>query len=158
MSYTKSVLQPGEHIVMLGRLHWILYMRAFFFVVLGIAVIWFQFSIRTKYPFNNNDTVILVTAAIFGVLFLASLSHAWFIRWITEFGVTNRRVIYKRGFINRHTAEMNMDKVESVAVDQSVLGRMLGYGSIHVLGTGQGIEYLHRIGNPIALRNAIIAK
>ena len=53
---------------------------------------------------------------------------------------------------------MNMDKVESVDVDQSMLGRMLGYGTIHVLGTGQGIEHLHRIANPIALRNAIIAK
>jgi uncharacterized membrane protein YdbT with pleckstrin-like domain len=53
---------------------------------------------------------------------------------------------------------MNMDKVESVDVDQSLLGRLFDYGTIHVLGTGQGIEHLRRIAEPLALRNAIIAK
>ena len=96
--------------------------------------------------------------------------HAWFIRWITEIAVTDRRIIYKRGFITRHTEEMNMDKVASVDVDQSILGRMLDYGTIHVMGTGgaavarpsrhteRGIEHLHRIAAPMALRNAITAK
>jgi uncharacterized membrane protein YdbT with pleckstrin-like domain len=54
-----------------------------------------------------------------------SILYAWFVRWITELAVTNLRVVYKRGFITRHTAEMNMDKVESVDVDQSILGRIL---------------------------------
>jgi uncharacterized membrane protein YdbT with pleckstrin-like domain len=66
-------------------------------------------------------------------------------------------VIYKRGFIWRHTVEMNMDKVETVNVDQSILGRILSYGTIHILGTGQGIESLHGIGSPVAVRNAITA-
>ena len=72
----------------------------------------------------------------FAVLFVMSFVHAWFMRWITEIAVTDRRIIYKRGFINRHTEEMNMDKVASVDVDQSILGRMLDYGTVHVLGTG----------------------
>ena len=81
--------------------------------------------------------------------------------------MTDRRIIYKRGFIWRHTEEMNMDKVASVDVDQSILGRMLDYGTIHVIGTGggqsvdgsaRGIEHLHRIASPIALRNVITAK
>jgi uncharacterized membrane protein YdbT with pleckstrin-like domain len=152
MSYTKSVLQPNEQIVMIGKLHWIIYDRAIFFLVLGVVLLWLEY---TQF---NNEILIQATAALFGALFLLSFLHAWFIRWITEFAVTDRRVIYKRGFITRHTAEMNMEKVESVDVDQSVLGRMLGYGTIHVLGTGQGIEHLHRIAHPIELRNAIIAK
>jgi uncharacterized membrane protein YdbT with pleckstrin-like domain len=53
---------------------------------------------------------------------------------------------------------MNMDKIESVDVDQSILGRLLNYGTIHVLGTGEGIESLRRIAAPLALRNAITAK
>ena len=83
--------------------------------------------------------------------------------------MTDRRIIYKRGFINRHTEEMNMDKVASVDVDQSILGRILDYGTVHVMGTGggqavdrtgseRGIEHLHRIAAPLALRNAITAK
>jgi uncharacterized membrane protein YdbT with pleckstrin-like domain len=102
--------------------------------------------------------VVYGTAAIFGTGFLIAFVRAWFIRWITELAVTDRRVIYKCGFISRHTVEMNMDKIESVDVDQSLLGRMFGYGTIHVLGTGEGIESLRRIASPIALRNAITAK
>ena len=152
MSYIRSVLQPDEHIVMIGKLHWIVYARTIFFLLAGIVLV------IAEEHYLPNDVLISATAIAFSVAFLASFVHAWFIRWITEFGVTNRRVIYKRGFITRHTAEMNMDKVESVDVDQSLLGSILGYGTIHVLGTGQGIEYLHRIAAPLALRNAIIAK
>ena len=83
-----------------------------------------------------GDGLISFTAIAFGVLFVVSFLYAWFIRWITEIAVTDRRVIYKRGFITRHTVEMNMDKVASVDVDQSILGRMLDYGTVHVIGTG----------------------
>jgi len=71
--------------------------------------------------------------------------------------VTDKRIIYKRGLINRHTVEMNMDKVATVDVDQSILGRLLDYGSIRILGTGgaHGIERLDRIASPVSLRNAI---
>jgi uncharacterized membrane protein YdbT with pleckstrin-like domain len=164
MSYVKSVLQPGERIIFAGRLHWIAYWQAVLFLIVGIALVWWEYA---HWP--NQNFLISVTAVIFGALFLVSFLRAWFVRWITEIAVTDRRVIYKRGFINRHTAEMNMDKVASVEVDQSVLGRMLDYGTVHVLGTGGaqgidsktdalGIEHLHRIASPLALRNAIIAK
>lgn len=152
MSYAHSVLQPGEKILMIGKLHWIAFDRAAFFLLCGLVLV------GVEYTYYDKDVLIVMTASLFGILTVLSFLHAWFIRWITEFAVTDRRVIYKRGFIKRHTAEMNMDKVESVDVDQSMLGRMLGYGTIHVLGTGQGIEHLHRIAHPIELRNAIIAK
>jgi len=152
MSYAKSVLQPGEHIVVTGRLHWIIYWPAIFFLVLGTALIWWEWADA------RSDMLIAITAIAFGVLFLVSFLRAWFVRWITEFAVTNKRVIYKKGFIWRQSAEMNMDKVEAVDVTQSIPGRMLGYGTIHVKGTGTGIEHLYRIARPLALRNAIIAK
>ena len=53
---------------------------------------------------------------------------------------------------------MNMSKVESVTVDQTMLGRLLGYGTVHIRGTGEGIEHLHRIASPLELRNAIVAR
>jgi uncharacterized membrane protein YdbT with pleckstrin-like domain len=79
----------------------------------------------------------------------------WLRWWITEIAVTNRRIIYKKGFIRRQTNEMNMDKVESVQVDQSILGRMLDYGTVTILGTGEGFEMLRTIAGPIKLRNCI---
>jgi len=92
------------------------------------------------------------------VLALLAFLQASFRRSITELAVTDHRVIYKRGFLRRHTVEMNMDKVETVDVDQSVLGRLLGFGSIRVLGTGQDIENLDRVAAPLQLRNAITAR
>ncbi len=152
MSYVRSVLQPGEKIIMIGRLSWIVYHRAIGFLIFGVILI------VAERVYWGESVVILVTAALFGALTIVSAIQAWFVRWTTEIAVTDRRVIYKRGFINRHTIEMNMDKVASVDVDQSVLGRVLNYGTVTVQGTGMSFEPLRRIESPLALRNAIIAK
>jgi len=68
---------------------------------------------------------------------------------------TGTSSIYKEGFISLRTNEMNMDKVESVQVYQSILGRMLDYGTVTILGTGEGFETLRTIAGPIELRNSI---
>jgi uncharacterized membrane protein YdbT with pleckstrin-like domain len=91
-----------------------------------------------------------VLAALF---WLATVLH----RLGTEIAVTDRRVIYKRGFINRYTVEMNVSKIETVDVDQSFWGRLLGYGTLIVRGTGAGIEPLRMVANPVELRSAITA-
>jgi uncharacterized membrane protein YdbT with pleckstrin-like domain len=153
VAYVHSVLQPGETIRAVGRLHWVNYLKAY--LVAAVAAVMLLYAMREATPagqaFAYAGWGVLAVAAI---LFLA----AWFHRRMTELSVTNHRVIYKKGFIWRRTVEMNMDKVETVNVDQSILGRLLGYGTIHVLGTGQGIQGLRRIGSPIDLRNAITAR
>jgi uncharacterized membrane protein YdbT with pleckstrin-like domain len=154
MSYAQSVLQPGETIVATGHLHWIIYIPAIFFLVVGTTVVWIEHRTLVQ-----ADMLIVGTAITFSGLFLWVFGKAWFTRWITEFAVTNRRVISKRGFIWRETEEMNMDKVETVDIDQTILGRILGYGDIRITGTGgtNNIE-VRRMAVPFALRNAIIAK
>ena len=154
MSYVQSVLQPGESVVASQRLHWIIYRWAILFLVVGVVVVWLE---HVYWP--THDVLIAITAMTFGVLFLATFLYAWFIRWITEFAVTNRRVIYSRVFISRDTEEMIMDKVETVDIDQSILGRILGYGAIRITGTGGTNDITVRdMAEPFALRNAIIAK
>ena len=69
--------------------------------------------------------------------------------------MTNLRVIYKTGFIRRTTNEMNMDKVESVRVVQSIAGRILDYGDVTIIGTGEGEEELRTVARPLDLRNHI---
>src|SRR5690242_17718615 len=152
MSYIASILQPGENIRIVGKLHWIIYNKAGLTFLLALVA--FYFGIQA----DSSARVVLFS--ISNILLVASLLmalSAWFNQWITEIAVTDRRVIYKHGFIKRVTAEMNMDKVESVDVTQSILGRLLNYGSIHVRGTGEGLEHLHRIRAPIELRNSITA-
>jgi uncharacterized membrane protein YdbT with pleckstrin-like domain len=152
MTYVSSVLQPGERVIAIGKLHWIIYAGAIALLLLAAVL-----AILSS-AFPGSRTVVLTAAAVALVLALALGAKEWFDQWITEIAVTNLRVIYKIGFIRRRTSEMNMEKVESVVVNQPILGRILGYGSIHIRGTGVGIEDLHRIASPIALRNAIVAR
>jgi uncharacterized membrane protein YdbT with pleckstrin-like domain len=153
VAYVNSVLQPGETIKAIGRLHWINYLKALLIAAVGVALLLYGQPEATKGA-RAAAYAGWVLLAVAVVIFLA----AWFHRQMTELSVTNHRVIYKSGFIRRHTVEMNMDKVETVNVDQSIWGRILGYGTIHVMGTGQGIEGLRRIARPIDVRNAITAR
>jgi uncharacterized membrane protein YdbT with pleckstrin-like domain len=80
--------------------------------------------------------------------------YAWLKRWLSEFVITNRRIVIKEGFIARRTFEMNLSKIETVNVDQTVMGRMLNYGSITIIGTGGTKETFHNIAKPMAFRKA----
>ncbi len=70
----------------------------------------------------------------------------------SEFVITNKRVIMKTGFISRKTFEMNLQKIESVNVDQSLFGRFLGYGTVTVIGTGGSRESFSDISEPLIFR------
>lgn len=69
-----------------------------------------------------------------------------------EFAITNKRVIIKTGLISRRTIELNLSKIESVNVDQSILGRILGYGSLQIVGTGGTKEIFLNIQRPLTFR------
>ena len=76
--------------------------------------------------------------------------------WTSEFAITNKRIMIKTGFISRNTFEMNHSKIESINVIQSILGRLLGYGTIVVMGTGSTREPFAYIRDPLAFRRKIL--
>ena len=155
MSYLQRILQPGETLRYVGRLHWIIYLPGL--VLFAIAVAVSVVIVATNEPGNLMPYLL----GILEVLMLASLLTllaAAVRRWTTEIAVTDRRVIFKRGLIRRHTVEMNMDKVETVDVDQSLAGRLLGYGDIVVRGTGSSIEPFRKIAAPLDFRNQVTAR
>jgi len=92
--------------------------------------------------------------AIIGVGILIRAAIA---RLTTEIAITDRRIIYKSGLISRRTLEMNVDKVESVDVNQSVFGRLLDYGTVFVRGVGTGIEPLAQIAAPLKFRDTVLS-
>jgi uncharacterized membrane protein YdbT with pleckstrin-like domain len=108
-----------------------------------------------------NDEQVVYRARLHWVVFFSVRSFlTLFIlplidRWTSEFAVTNRRVIIKVGLIARRTVEVNLAKVESVIVDQGVVGRLLGYGTIFVVGTGGTRERFEAIANPLGFRQAV---
>jgi uncharacterized membrane protein YdbT with pleckstrin-like domain len=159
MRYVRSILQPGERILARGRYHWIVYLEAVLSLLIGLMFASLgSMSMGFKAPGDAWSLMIAIAAFVLILMAPILALKAWFNQWITEIAVTNRRVIRKSGFIRRRTWEMNMDKIESVTVDQSIPGRILGYGTLHVLGTGVGVEHLHRIASPIQLRNRIVAR
>ncbi len=151
MSYVTSVLQPDEKVIATGRVHWIIYVR-------GIIVLVVALLIYAVAPDGGAGSVLRVVAILGILVALYDLLRAWINQVTTEVAVTNKRVIKKRGLIWRETAEMNMDKVESALVEQSLLGRLLNYGSIVIRGTGSGIEGLNHIAKPLDLRSAILVR
>jgi uncharacterized membrane protein YdbT with pleckstrin-like domain len=151
MSYVASVLQPGENIRYVTKVHWIIYVPGVAFLLLGIAVYVMALQPMSTYWIWAWISGFLVACAA------VALFMAWFQRWTTEIAVTDRRIIYKRGFIRRRTIEMHLDKVESIDVDQSILGRILNYGDLLIRGVGIGIEPLKNIGSPIEFRNHVTA-
>jgi len=151
VKYIDQVLQPGEKIVFSSTLSWAVYFPSFLLWLVALLLL-------AAGSVLQPSSVWLWSALVVAVLAAAASLKAWFRRWTTEIDVTDRRVVYKRGFIRRHTVEINMDKVESVDVDQSVLGRMFDYGDIIIRGTGAGIEPLRGIDSPLAFRNAVTAR
>lgn len=90
------------------------------------------------------------------MLTIISFARCWFVRVTTEIVVTDKRIIHKVGWIARRTEEMNITKVETVDVDQGVVGRILGFGTVLIRGIGGSWEPLRRLASPLELRNAII--
>lgn len=150
MNYVNSVLQPGEKLEAHSTLHWLVYGRALGALVTAIAI--FIASRQVDQYRVIFQPIAVISAAGAVILFVP----AWLRRLSTEIAVTDHRIILKRGLIQRHTIEINMDKVESVDVDQSILGRIFDYGTVTVHGTGASIEPLCNVSAPIALRNAVM--
>jgi len=154
MSYVKSVLQPGEELRHTASLHWSLYLPGLLVCALALIIALVRPDASAYWVGNR---IVVIVAGLCLAVGLILLAQEWFRWWTTEIAVTNRRVIYKTGFIWRDTTEMHMDKVESVEVKQSILGRILGYGNVEIRGTGTGFEPLPRIAAPLELRNHITA-
>lgn len=74
----------------------------------------------------------------------------------TEMAVTTKRVIVKHGFIRRNTIEINLNKIESLQVEQGVLGRIFNFGTIVVAGTGASHAPIAGIADPMAFRKAFV--
>lgn len=150
MGYVQKVLQPGETLVYEAELSWVGYLPGLLVLLLALVA----FVVGGE-MFGWPLWVDIVSGLI-ALIALYLLAAAWFTRWTTEIAITDRRIIHKTGFIRRQTIEMSVEKVESVDVNQSLLGRVLDYGDVIVRGTGAGLAPLREIDAPLTFRSKII--
>jgi len=152
--YIDEILQPGEKVLYSTNAHWIFFLPA----IIGWILVGVFLVLSGVVPAGPSALICLSLAAIAAIAALYKTVTAWFHRWTTETDVTNFRVVHKTGFVQRQTFEMSVDKVESVDVNQTILGRILNYGDVTVLGVGEGGKTLDTIASPLAFRNAITAR
>jgi uncharacterized membrane protein YdbT with pleckstrin-like domain len=152
--YIDEILQPGEKILYSTTVHWIFYAPG----LLAWIVAFVGWVMERRADSNAANVFWFAVSIIAGLIAIYWTFKAWFHRWTTETDVTNMRVVHKEGFIKRRTFEMNHDKVESVDVDQSILGRLLSYGDVTIRGVGEGVETIKTIAHPLQFRNTITAR
>jgi uncharacterized membrane protein YdbT with pleckstrin-like domain len=142
MSYVDNSLIPDEQVAFRTRLHLIIFLPPI--LLLGISMVLFAYGI----PLGAE--AVLVVAILWGLAKYVDYASS-------EFAVTNKRVIIKVGILRRRTVEMLNTKVEAIAVNQGLIGRILGYGNIVVTGTGGTNEPFNGISSPLEFRRAVQA-
>ena len=160
-SYVSKILSENESVQLKAKLHWIGYLPAFLW--LAIVVVLLAASedseVKTIIGVVGTPSEVKTIIGVVGTpIVIVSFLSFWIKSWTTELAVTDRRVVAKTGVIARDTNELNLEKIEGVDVRQSVLGRLLDYGTISVRGTGGAIAPIPRVGNPIAFRKAVHAE
>jgi uncharacterized membrane protein YdbT with pleckstrin-like domain len=153
--YVRRVLQPNESVVYATRLHWRIYVRCAILLLVGVALAVAAPSFSGQKP--EIGLALRIVAGMFLLLALSAGLGALVRRATTELAITDHRVIYKTGLMRRHTLEINRAKIDMVDVDQSILGRILGYGTIMLRGSGGSRESIFDIAHPLAFRNYITA-
>jgi uncharacterized membrane protein YdbT with pleckstrin-like domain len=147
VSYVDSQLLPNEVVRYRARLHRSLFIVPSIFGVLALGTMLFAFG---QHPLWWAVLALAVLGAVtFGV--------AWLKYSTSEFAVTDKRVIIKVGWIRRRTVETMLAKVEGVGVDQNLTGRLSGFGTIVVTGTGGTKEEFDRIADPLEFRRQVQA-
>lgn len=153
MSYVTKVLLPGERVIYETGLHWLVYWRAILLLAAAAAL-----AIGATRGDPVNAFYLLIPAGILAALGAIALIWGAIRRGTTELAVTDQRVVFKEGLFSRHTIEMNRSKVESVDVDQSIFGRILGYGTVQLRGTGGSLDPMPVIAHPLVFRSHITAE
>jgi hypothetical protein len=152
--YIDEILQPGERVLYSTNAHWIFFLAAIALWIVAIVFLVGAYMV----PAGAPAVLCLAIAGIAAIAALYKTVTAWFHRWTTETDVTTLRVVHKEGFIQRQTFEMSLDKVESVDVSQSILGRILNYGNVRILGVGEGQKTIKTIASPLEFRSYITAR
>ena len=145
MGYIQDNLLPDERIIYTTKLHWIIFIAPLICFLISFLL----FSSGSDLA--GVGTTFLIIAVVYALL--------RYLTYITsEFGLTNKRVVIKVGVIRRKTLELLLQKVETLGVTQGIIGRILNYGTIIVVGSGGTREPFNKIAAPLIFRGNVLSE
>jgi uncharacterized membrane protein YdbT with pleckstrin-like domain len=148
MSYVEGSLVPSERIVYRAHLHWNIFLAG------ALTFILFTAGALILASYDPTQQGVALVIFLVGLLPLIAV----YVRYrCSEFAVTDKRVLIKTGIIRRQTMETLLNKVENISVQQSLLGRLLNFGTIQVTGTGSTRETFANIAAPLEFRKQVQA-
>jgi uncharacterized membrane protein YdbT with pleckstrin-like domain len=171
--YTKESLGPDEKVVYTGKLHWKIFVQPIGYIIFGIIFAslgyWLVITFGQKeivghiggdlvvqtYKFADvwwPAPILIGAAFIIGGFF--GFLGALLRRWTSEFAVTSRKVIAKQGLFARHTLELKLAKIDSLSIQQTILDRLLGSGSV-ILTVATEKQYLHCLSDPMVFKKSV---
>ena len=151
MSYVDKTLIQGEKVQARARLHWLIYIWPVLILAVGLAGMMWSRQFNT----STATFVVLITGGIIALFGALKCLQAFVLGWTTELAVTNFRVISKSGLIERNTVEQILNRVDSIEVTQSLLGRVFDFGTVMITGTGVTHTPLKMIADPLGFRRAV---
>jgi uncharacterized membrane protein YdbT with pleckstrin-like domain len=152
MSYADKHLIPDEKLLYETRLSWVVLfwpviVPTLILLAVGGYLVYTNAHVDTDNMKEIGVGLIVVAALVFGI----GLTK----RNATEMAVTNKRVLIKQGVFGRRTLEILLQKIESIAVEESMSGRMLGFGTVIVRGTGGTPEPFKKMAHPLEFRRHV---
>ena len=144
MNYIDKTLLPGEKIIYRSHPHWIVVFRS----LVGLILIAGFLMIAGLHT--------LLIISLFSLLGLVACLSGLIVYYSSEFGITDKRVIMKSGFINRYAFENSLDRIEGIEINQSIMGRILDYGSIRIRGVSGINELFSAVRYPFRFRYKVL--
>jgi len=155
MSYIEKHLIQGEKVVYKTRLHWVMLVIP---ILLGLVILVPGIALLMPAVFGNKNASSVPLAIGGGFLILLAaivIIRGFLMRNATEMAVTNMRIVIKIGVASRRTVELLLSRVESIVVEETPAGRMLGYGTVVIRGIGGTPESFHSIAHPLDFRTQV---
>jgi hypothetical protein len=157
MSYIDKSLGDGETVIARTHFHW-LYVSAAWLCLLGPGVLLLALLGKAQsanFAMDDSTTMAAIAGAVVFVVGLLAFLRLMIRKWSTEIGVTSHRFVESYGLLARHTNEIALPNIEGVRVNQSILGRVFGYGTVRIEGTGVDSVTTPNIADPVGFVRAI---
>ena len=151
MSYIDKSLGDGETVIARARFHWLYITTAWLWLLIPLALLGYAYSQATQ----TQPDPLTIGAGVLFVIGLVLFLRMMMRKWSTEIGVTSHRFVERYGLVGMRTNEIALPNIEGVRVNQSILGRIFGYGTVKIEGTGVDSVTTPTIADPVGFVRAI---